>query len=48
MSENSELIRVIKNCLAREQEKKIRVAEAEIAKLKLEILELGEELPLGE
>ena len=44
---NETLIRVLKDALAREYEK-IRIAETEIHKLKLELLELGVELPLGE
>jgi len=40
---NEALIRVLEDALAREYEK-IRSAEAEIHKLKLELLELGVEL----
>lgn len=42
---NTSLIQVLKDALAREYEK-IRVSEAEIFKLKLELLELGVELPI--
>lgn len=41
------LIRVLKNALFREEEK-IEKAQEEIFKLKLELLELGIELPLQE
>ena len=44
---NAPLISVLRAALAREREK-IRNAEQEIFKLKLELLELGVELPLGE
>ena len=44
---NPELIRVLKNAIFREQER-IQRAEFEIWKLKMELLELGEELPLEE
>lgn len=44
---NRPLIEVLKRALAREQEK-IAEAEREIHRLKLELLELGVELPLGE
>lgn len=45
--ENEALIRVLRNAWQREQER-IERAEAEIIKIKLELLELGVELPLGE
>jgi hypothetical protein len=41
------VIQVLKNALFREQEK-IRKAEWEIIKLKMDLLNLGVELPLGE
>jgi hypothetical protein len=44
---NTPLIGVLKRGLAREEEK-IEHAKAEIIKLKLELLELGVELPLNE
>lgn len=44
---NPELIRVLKNAINREHEKIAR-AETEIWKLKMELLDLGEELPLEE
>lgn len=44
---NIALIQVLKDALAREYEKKEN-AEQQIIKLKLELLELGVELPLGD
>lgn len=44
---NPELIRVLKNAIFREQER-IQRSEFEIWKLKMELLELGEELQLEE
>jgi hypothetical protein len=44
---NHLLIRVLKEAICREQER-IKRAEEEICKLKLELLDLGIELPLGE
>lgn len=44
---SSALISVLRRTLASEQEK-IRRAEEEIFKLKMELLELGVELPLSE
>jgi hypothetical protein len=44
---NIAVIQVLKNALYREQEK-IRKAEMEIIKLKMDLLNLGVELPLGE
>ena len=44
---NALLIQVLKDALAREQQK-IERAEHEIIKIKQELLELGEELPLGD
>ena len=44
---NNTLIGVLKQALAREEEK-IERAKAEIIKLKLELLDLGVELPLHE
>jgi len=44
---NGPLIQVLKTALEREREK-IRRAEQEIFTLKMELLELGVELPLGE
>ena len=44
---NPELIRVLRNAIFREQER-IQRSEFEIWKLKMELLELGEELPLEE
>lgn len=46
-SRNTALIHVLKQALLREQDK-IQRAEQEIFKLKMELLELGVELPLGE
>lgn len=46
-SRNAPLIHVLKQALFREKEK-IRRAEQEIFKLKMELLELGVELPQGE
>lgn len=47
MGENSKLIEVLKNALQRERDR-IDRAEKEIIKIKLELLELGVELPLDE
>ena len=47
VSSNQALIQVLRNALQREYDK-IDRAEQEIIKLKLELLELGVELPLGE
>jgi len=44
---NKELIQVLKNEMQRERDK-IDCAEKEIIKLKLELLEQGVELPIGE
>jgi len=47
MSGNSALIQVLKDQLQREHDR-IDRAEKEIIKIKLDLLELGVELPLGE
>ena len=47
VNNNQNLIQVLRNALQREYDK-INRAEKEIIKLKLELLELGVELPLGE
>lgn len=44
---NESLIQVLKDALQREYDR-IDRAEREVIKLKLELLELGVELPLGE
>lgn len=54
MATNSDLIKVINNCIWREQrrienaKKTIDDAESEIIELKEELLNLGAELPIGE